>query len=245
MKKTETGKSTCGSYFRCLDCGQLINRSKHKHSHICGEMYCKTCKEYVTEGHQCFMQLVDENTHSHSTSEKKPKETKYIFFDFECTQDFRLECNDGYLTGEANKCVNCHSSWCGSFEHRPNLCVVHSVCSLCMTGDINSTSTCEKCGFNEHVFSGPETATHFCQWLFSEENFGATVICHNFKGYDSYPVLKYLHDNAILPEVITTGSKYMSISVPKCKIRFIDSINFIPMALGDMPDAFGEKELAN
>jgi hypothetical protein len=56
--------------------------------------------------------------------------------------------------------------------------------------------------------------------------------------------MKFLYDNAILPDVITTGSKYMSIVVPVFNIRFIDSLNFIPMALADMPKAFGETELA-
>lgn len=79
---------------------------------------------------------------------------------------------------------------------------------------------------------------------FSEENVGATVICHNFKGYDSYPILQYLRDHAVLPEVITTGSKYMSINIPVCKIRMIDSLNFIPMPLGAIPVPFGETELA-
>lgn len=36
----------------------------------------------------------------------------------------------------------------------------------------------------------------------------------------------------------------MSVNVPACKIRFIDSLKFIPMALADMPKAFGETELA-
>ena len=35
----------------------------------------------------------------------------------------------------------------------------------------------------------------------------------------------------------------MSIKVPACKIRFIDSLNFIPMALADIPKEFGETEL--
>lgn len=35
----------------------------------------------------------------------------------------------------------------------------------------------------------------------------------------------------------------MSIKVPVCKIRFIDSLNFIPMALAEMPNAFGETEI--
>ena len=89
---------------------------------------------------------------------------------------------------------------------------------------------------------GSDTTQKFCNWLFSAENYGATVLCHNFKGYDSYPVLKYLHENAILPKVMTTGSQYMSIEVPVCKIRFIDSLNFIPMPLADMPKASRETE---
>ena len=35
----------------------------------------------------------------------------------------------------------------------------------------------------------------------------------------------------------------MSIQVPVCKIRFTDSLKFIPMPLADMPKVFGETEL--
>ena len=243
LKKSEHGKSTCDIYYRCKQCSQLINRLKHKRPHVCGETFCKTCKDYVDEGHQCYMQPVD-NEEDLCQTKRSQKKTKYIFFDLECTQDNQLHCEEGYRSGVNNHCVNCNTSWCGSMQHRPNLCVVHKVCSLCMKSDIKPSSSCEECGTQERVFSGPNTITMFCQWLFSEENRGALVICHNFKGYDSYPVMQYLYDNAILPEVITTGSKFMSISVPMWKIRFIDSLNFIPMALADMPKAFGETEIA-
>ena len=79
--------------------------------------------------------------------------------------------------------------------------------------------------------------------LFPDASVGATVICHNFKGFDSYPIVQYLHENAILPEVITTGTKYMSIYVPVCNIRLIDSLNFIPISLADMHESFGETEV--
>lgn len=243
FKKSEKRKSTCEVYYSCLECSQLINRSKHKRDHVCGETYCKTCKEYVSEDHLCFMQPVDDD--QDNNNKKKSRGKKYIFFDFECTQDSIVESDDGYLQGkDINKCRNCKKSWCGSMEHRPNLCVAHKVCSLCMAKYIKPGSECKKCGPNVKVFSGSNTTVSFCQWLFSEQNFGTTVICHNFKRFDSYPILKYLHDNAIPPDVITTGSKYMSITVSKCKIRFIDSVNFIPMALADMPGVFGVKELA-
>jgi len=240
---TVNGDSTCKQYYRCRDCNQLINRTYHKKTHVCGEHYCSTCKEYVHEDHLCYMQPVEDDC-GPDDKKKAEKEATYIFFDFECTQDKRLECNAGYLPGVNSGCVNCKTSWCGSMEHRPNLCVAHKVCNVCMHCDLTSKSECSNCGVNERVFSGLNTVESFCKWLFTAENKGATVLCHNFKGYDSYPIMKYLYDNAVLPEVITTGSKYMSIIIPSLKIRFIDSLNFIPMALGDMPKAFGETELA-
>ena len=41
-----------------------------------------------------------------------------------------------------------------------------------------------------------------------------------------------------------TGSKFMSIGVPQCKIRILDSINFSPMALEKFPDSFRLTEMA-
>lgn len=154
-----------------------------------------------------------------------------------------FNANEDILREKNGKCVHCKKSWCCTNQHRPNLCVVHKVCHSCINNPVTSASVCKACGKNEHTFHGPETTDEFCKWLFSENNAGATVICHNFKGYDSYPILHYLHDHAVLPKVITTGSKYMSINVPVCNIRMIDSLNFIPMPLADMPESFGEVEL--
>ena len=41
-----------------------------------------------------------------------------------------------------------------------------------------------------------------------------------------------------------TGSKFMSIDVPQCKIRILDSINFLPMGLEKFLDSFGLAEMA-
>ncbi|WAR15443.1 ZN641-like protein, partial [Mya arenaria] len=238
----DTGTSTCCLYYKCRDCGQAINMRKHKKPHVCNETYCKTCKDFVEEDHQCFMQPVEED--EPTTATDKTKDIKYIFFYFECTQNQQLQCEKGYLSGADGKCVNCNKANCGSFKHQPNLCGVQRVCTQCLDSNLCIDSECKHCGKNELVFKGKQTTQQFCRWLFSEENVGATVVCHNFKGYDSYPILQYLHDNAILPEVITNGTKFMSIKVPVCKIRFIDSMNFIPMALTDMPKAFGITELS-
>lgn len=114
-----------------------------------------------------------------------------------------------------------------------------------MDTELHSTSECDHWGKNELIFSGPDTTETFCKWLLSEQNYGAKVLCHNFKEYDSYPILQYLYKNSILPEVITTGSKFLSIYVPQCKIKFLDSINFLSMPLADLPEAFELNELSN
>ncbi len=168
----------------------------------------------------------------------------YIFFDFECRQEDIVQCEQGYERGDNGKCVNCAKASCGSREHMPNVCVAQRVCSECIHDDITPESVCEQCGKNEHVFSGPTTTDEFCKWLFSEENEGATVLCHNFQGYDSYPILKYLYTNGVKPNVIPNGAKNMSIEVPECNIRMIDSLNFIPTALANLPDMFGFTELS-
>ncbi|XP_045201509.2 uncharacterized protein LOC123555044 [Mercenaria mercenaria] len=102
---------------------------------------------------------------------------------------------------------------------------------------------CENCGQREYIFGGDNTLNDFCHLLFSEENYNSTVLCHNFQGYDSYPILHYLYANAIVPKVIPNGAKIMCLTVPSCKIKMIDSINFLPMALSKLPAMFGFDEL--
>ena len=47
----------------------------------------------------------------------------------------------------------------------------------------------------EYEFKGDNTLNDFCEWLFSEKNYQAAVLCYNFQGYDSYPILLYLYKN--------------------------------------------------
>ena len=55
-----------------------------------------------------------------------------IFFDFECTQDSQLECDKGFLPDEeTGTCTNCKKKKCGSFVHKPILCVAQRVCLVC------------------------------------------------------------------------------------------------------------------
>jgi hypothetical protein len=107
----------------------------------------------------------------------RQKKKTYIFFDFECTHDDRIQCQQGYQSDDNGKCIHCKSPRCGAFEHIPNICVVHRVCLKCIDQGVDKESICQICG----------------KWLFSGENEGASVIAHNFKGYDSLPILGYLY----------------------------------------------------
>ena len=109
--------------------------------------------------------------------------------------------------------------------HCPNLCVVHDE---------------ER---EVALFQGKDTVKQFCQWLFTPQHKGCIVVAHNFQGYDGYFIKDYLIQNAIRYEIIYRGAKSLSLKVPDWDIRFIDSINFIPMALAKFPKTFGQDEL--
>ena len=109
--------------------------------------------------------------------------------------------------------------------HRPNLCVVHDE---------------EK---EVALFQGKDTVKDLCKWLFTPQHKGCIVVAHNFQGYDGYFITDYLVQNAIKYDIIYRGAKSLSMKVPDWDIKFIDSINFIPMALAKFPKTFGQDEL--
>ena len=109
--------------------------------------------------------------------------------------------------------------------HCPNLCVVHDE-----EREVAS-------------FQGKDTLKKFCEWLFTPEHKDCIVVAHNFQGYDGYFIKEFLVDNAIHYEIIYRGAKNLSMTVPLFNIKFIDSLNFIPMSLAKFPKTFGQDEL--
>ena len=102
------------------------------------------------------------------------------------------------------------------------------------------------------IFQGKNTVRDFCKWLFTPEHDQSIVIAHNFQGYDSYFILNHLNQEAIPYEVIYNGAKCMTLTTKRkgkkrkqfaVEIKFIDSLNFIPMALARFPKTFGLDEL--
>ena len=97
------------------------------------------------------------------------------------------------------------------------------------------------------VFQGKNAVKDFCQWLLTPQHQDCIVMAHNFQGYDSYPILKFLNENTIGYEVTYNGAKCVTLTTGKkksqFKIKFIDSLNFIPMALAKFPKTFAQPEL--
>jgi hypothetical protein len=218
-----TKKSICQKYKKCNLCKKtyLDIRKQFQKSHVCNEMFCTNCNDFVEQNHKCYIKTVSEKrTNSVYGSKKRSFVQKYIFFDFECMQD----------TG----------------KHIPNLCIAYRVCENCIQDKIvdDASIKCSTCGKKQHIFSGSLTKKNFCLWLFSEENNNAICFAHNFKGYDSYFILQYLYENTILPRVVYNGSKIMYLFVPFVSMKFVDSFNFLPMALGNLPAAFGFENLS-
>ena len=111
-------------------------------------------------------------------------------------------------------------------EHVPNFCVVQD----------------EK--GNEEIFKGDHTVKDFCEWVLRKDHKKCIFVAHNFKGYDSYFIQDYLNKECIQFDLICTGAKIMCLTVKEgWDIKFIDSYNFIPMALARFPETFDRNEL--
>ena len=79
----------------------------------------------------------------------------------------------------------------------------------------------------------------FCQWLFTEENRGATIIAHNFRGFDGLFILKYMLDNNLKVKVIKRGSQILDFQYKALQMNARDTLNFCALRLADFPTAVG------
>ena len=75
------GRSECEMWWKCMTCYKVINTTKReKEDHRCGEYHCTSCDKYVMRDHLCYLR---------SIPAKEEFISKFIFADFECSQDER------------------------------------------------------------------------------------------------------------------------------------------------------------
>ncbi|CAM5130676.1 unnamed protein product [Natator depressus] len=88
-------------------------------------------------------------------------------------------------------------------------------------------------------FKGDECLSMFVKTFIGKEFRDYTFLAHNSKGYDAYFCVRQLLKEKMCIELITQGSKLMCVEVKALGIRFIDSLNFLPMKLSKLPQAMG------
>ena len=242
----------CDTYF-CKSCEKMVDINSHN-------CYIRSCKPQESKPRFVFYDFECEQEGNSIQCEAGYLPT--IMQNCSLCKELKTTCT------KCSVCKNCQRADCGKKTHAPNLVVAATVCEMCIKdNDFSPKSKCgsrctncnnfdknencyeiepcrDTCGFREIVFSGENTKHNFGKWLFSPCHKDFTAIAHNAKGYDNYFILEYLIDNSIRPEIIYNGSKMMFLHVKRgLSIRCLDSLNFLPMKLAKLPEAFGFKEL--
>ncbi|XP_029169631.1 uncharacterized protein LOC114939497 [Nylanderia fulva] len=148
----------------------------------------------------------------------------FVFYDFETRQDETLE---GTTSAK---------------RHIPTLCVAQQICEACAQNNDISVR-CHWCGVREFVFRN-DPVKYFVDFATRRTKYFTQIICiaHNAKAFDVQFILKYIVENRVnlAPKVILNGTKIVVLTVGHTK--FIDSVNYMPMQLSDLPKAFGLKD---
>jgi hypothetical protein len=135
-------------------------------------------------------EAVDDTPRKKGKSKREKLEyiQKFVFFDFETTQEKILR----------------ETPYGPEFVHVPNLCVIHVVCEECFDLDIEG---CYRCGNRQRIFQGDNCLEDFCTFLFSKSMNYTTAIAHNAKGFDAQFILQFIYRQgvAIKPKIIHRG----------------------------------------
>ncbi|XP_072377730.1 uncharacterized protein [Diabrotica undecimpunctata] len=128
----------------------------------------------------------------------------------------------------------------GSVLQEPNLCVFKQCCDKCLESD---TSMCIKCGVRLQVLKN-NPIERLMEFVLNQRKLfkRVVVMAHNGSGFDHQFVLNYiLTKTDVTPDLIMRGTKLVSMSVGN--VKFLDSLNYFPMALSALPKAFGLTQL--
>ena len=246
-KKSQIKDHICGEYF-CKTCQKKVKESDDE-QHLC---YYRCRKPRTTSGRFLIYDF----------------ETNQSDYPITCPQGYSPQpkmncdqCFDDYRCSKCRKCTNCKRGYCGLQRHVPNYVVCHSVCDSCKNDPFTSDSRCDNCGDRcslcsargptcfdnppcancgkrETVFKGYDTVNTFCQWLISPIHTGYIVMAHNSKNFDSHFILNHCTEAGVFPEIVYQGTKIVTMCIKEIKLRFIDSINFLPFSLKKVATSF-------
>lgn len=203
-------ESICSQVKKCPNCHRIVRPMARKDTHVCGEQFCRVCLKYMNPNHKCYMRI--------DTRNPRCRGFLFIFFDLETRQD-------EHLRHDPEKMV-----------HVVNLCVSQQYCWKCITND--GTTVCENCPIRQRVFKANPVAKFMDYVMEVRKKFGQVcVIAHNGQGFDFQFLLKYLYNETkFSPTLISRGTKIILMEFDN--VKFVDSLNYFPMALADLPKAF-------
>ena len=117
----------------------------------------------------------------------------------------------------------------------PNLVIAKRICVQCL----KLSSSCEACATTYKFYNNID----FCEWLFQQKHY--TALAHNLKGYDGVFIANYCINDMKptdgYPDMKATPTKLLQIKFRKVKI--IDSLSFLAMALESFPKTFDIPEM--
>ena len=140
------------------------------------------------------------------------------------------------VKAKKNLCFFDYESFQVNGKHIANLVVAELVCIKCLdNNNITKCLFCEsKCFWDNNSF---------CDWVFSLKD--TICLAHNFRSFDGILLLENIYQNMTIldrmPKLLLNGSKILSLEYKK--VKFIDSLSFLPMALEKFSKTFDLKEL--
>ena len=229
LVKDHTGKpaanlesSVCFRRRRCRTCFKLDVGLDKIAKHLCYHIDCPSCHEYVhSETHLCFIQRPPQNKkrkRKHQGGPRAKREAAAAAEPDSNPEEDDLPPLHVFFDIEA---MQPHQ------KHIANLLVAE-------TEDNDPPKS----------FPGLSCTRDFLEWLDTltlNDTRQINVIAHNFQGYDGYFVVQQYHSDNRIVQQLRNGCKLLE--VKHDRIRFIDSMSFLPMPLSAFPATFGLTEL--
>ena len=247
LMRESSDNHVCGEY-KCHNCNNVVSRP-----HLC---YMRAQRPPKTSGKFIYFDF-ETTAENRQECSKGYQNQKNPF----CTECYKL----GTDCIECCTCANCGDATCHTMVHNANLVVAQTICNFCQYDIVCPESKCmhcgskcesccelyddspkydcttcpDGCGNREIIFSGENTAYNFVSCLLSDCFHGFTFISHNGGSFDNVIILeKILNNFCVKVDTIYRGAKIVSMKIPEYKIRFIDSMSFLPMALKKLTSAF-------
>jgi len=178
--------------------------------HECFKPFCPYCRQNKEIEHFCYMPPLENVL---PCADK----VLFVFYDFETTQDTKFSED--------------------ATEHVPILVCLQQFCSVCEKIEDIDTD-CERCGRRRHSFF-EDPVGDLLSYLTRPRPWcnKVVVIAHNAKAFDAHFILKRAIFLKWEPKLIMNGLKILSMQMEH--LHFLDSVNYLPMPLRKLPEAFG------